>query len=125
MLGLELSCTVAWYTCSIVTVARPGSAQNDVYVLDNFPAFKACVDDMGQGCQNVLKVLAGDFLAPSVLSSLDHGKGVVRVMNACGFDAVCFGNHESDVPNNELISRINELNATWLNSIRNLSFNSN
>ena len=40
----------------------------------------------------------------------------MRVMNACGFDAVCFGNHESDVPNGELFKRINELNATWLNS---------
>ena len=89
---------------------------NDVYKLDNFPAFKACVDDMGKGCPNVLKGLAGDFLAPSVLSTLDHGKGVVRVMNECGFDAVCFGNHESDVPNDELIDRINELEATWLNS---------
>lgn len=105
---------------SVTLAPRPTTLRifhiNDVYVLENFPAFKSCVDAMSVGQPNVLKVCAGDFLAPSVLSSLDSGAGVVRVMNACGFDAVCFGNHESDVPNSELFARINELHATWLNS---------
>ena len=47
---------------------------NDVYLLDNFPALKACIEDMRQGCPNVLTTLAGDFLAPSLLSSIDNGR---------------------------------------------------
>ena len=41
---------------------------------------------------------------------------LVRVLNELQFDAVCFGNHEADVPPEELVQRINELDGTWLNS---------
>jgi 2',3'-cyclic-nucleotide 2'-phosphodiesterase (5'-nucleotidase family) len=37
-------------------------------------------------------------------------------MNEVGFDACCFGNHEADVPFDSLLKRINEMEATWLNS---------
>eukprot|EP00966_Prymnesium_polylepis_P176275 4080476-Prymnesium_polylepis.1 len=47
---------------------------NDVYLLENFPVLKACIEDMRQGCPNVLTTLAGDFLAPSLLSSIDNGR---------------------------------------------------
>jgi len=89
---------------------------NDVGVLDQLPAFKACVDAMGASEPNVLRTCAGDFLCTPLLSSLDHGRGATRAMNACGFDAVCFGSHEGDVPGAELLSRINELDAAWLSS---------
>jgi len=89
---------------------------NDVYDLGNLPALKTCIDEMSAGADKTLKVLAGDFLAPSVLSSVDHGKSMVEVMNLVGFDVVCFGNHECDVPNDELYLRINELEAVCLNS---------
>jgi len=64
----------------------------------------------------VLTTLAGDFLAPSLLSSIDHGHGMVDVMNAIPVDAVCFGNHECDVPHASLMSRISEYKGKWLNS---------
>lgn len=89
---------------------------NDVYVLDNFPALKACIGSMSQGQPNVLTTLAGDFLAPSLLSSIDQGRGMVNVMNALPIDAVCFGNHEADVPYLSLISRVNEFAGAWVNS---------
>lgn len=89
---------------------------NDVYKFDNLPALKTCIDDMSKDATHTLKVMAGDFLAPSVQSTLDDSKGMVELMNAIGFDVVCFGNHECDVKDEELPKRIQELNAVWLNS---------
>lgn len=65
---------------------------------------------------HVLTTLSGDFLAPSLLSSIDHGRSMVALMNQLPIDAVCFGNHESDVPFHSLLKRIHEFNGKWLNS---------
>lgn len=91
---------------------------NDVYVLDHLPALKTCVAKQSEGFppNNVLTTLAGDFLGPSLLSSLDHGKGMVDCLNNVPVDVVCFGNHESDVPYQSLARRVKEFNGTWLNS---------
>ena len=48
---------------------------------------------------------AGDFVAPSLLSSIDHGRGMVDVLNQVGVGVVCFGNHESDVQHESLAVR--------------------
>lgn len=37
-------------------------------------------------------------------------------MNDVPVDAVCFGNHECDVPHEALVDRINEFTGIWLNS---------
>lgn len=58
--------------------------------------------------------LAGDFLAPSVLSSLDDGRGMVACLDAIGVTHVTFGNHEADIPLASLLARTDELHATWL-----------
>ena len=42
-------------------------AVNDVYMLDHYPHLKACVDAHSNG-KNTIVTLAGDFLAPSMLS---------------------------------------------------------
>ena len=52
--------------------------------------------------------MGGDFLAPSLLSAIDGGAGMVRVMNEIGVTHVCFGNHEADVPSRMLLQRIAE-----------------
>ena len=63
--------------------------------------------------QNTFLVLAGDFLSPSVYNSLKYegsrirGKQMVESMNAAGMDLVVFGNHEFDISETELQSRIN------------------
>eukprot|EP01064_Diplonema_japonicum_P008599 TRINITY_DN16045_c0_g1_i2.p1 TRINITY_DN16045_c0_g1~~TRINITY_DN16045_c0_g1_i2.p1 ORF type:complete len:574 (+),score=168.19 TRINITY_DN16045_c0_g1_i2:132-1853(+) len=66
--------------------------------------------------RQTIKVLAGDFLAPSVLSKLDNGIGMVDVLNHCALDYVCLGNHENDVPYAELMKRICESKFTWISS---------
>lgn len=91
---------------------------NDVYILDHLPALKSHVENLGKGAgyKNVLTTLAGDFLGPSLLSSLDHGTGMVDCLNAVPVDAVCFGNHETDVPYESLKKRIKEYKGAWINS---------
>jgi 2',3'-cyclic-nucleotide 2'-phosphodiesterase (5'-nucleotidase family) len=60
--------------------------------------------------------MAGDVLGPSLLSSLDKGRGMVDVMNQCGFSHACFGNHETDVPINAIAPQIFQSNFVWLNT---------
>ncbi|KAF4701112.1 hypothetical protein FOZ62_009449 [Perkinsus olseni] len=82
---------------------------NDVYELDNWPRAKTAIDyyrNNAANPDNTIFILAGDFLSPSALSTIDKGKSMVDVMNKCGVDYVCFGNHESDLTIDELASRI-------------------
>lgn len=91
-------------------------AVNDVYQLDNLPSFKTCVSKESDFPGLTITVLAGDFLAPSLLSRLDHGIGMVDILNSCHLDYVCFGNHEADVSWEDLLVRITDSRFTWLNS---------
>ena len=89
-----------------------------MYTLENFPFLRSCIDAMSEGLSetNVLVTLGGDFLAPSLLSSVDHGRGVVSVMNSIPIHAVCFGNHECDIPFASMCQRVSEFKGVWLNS---------
>ena len=49
---------------------------NDVYEVDKLAHFAGIKENFSKGCDLVVGVLAGDFLAPSFLTSLDNGKGV-------------------------------------------------
>ena len=48
---------------------------NDVYELDNWPRFITAVESLTEDKENTIVLLPGDFVAPSLLSSLDHAKG--------------------------------------------------
>lgn len=89
---------------------------NDVYTLENLPRLatlvRRCRED--DPADALLAVVAGDFLAPSILSSLDAGRGMVECLNAVGITHVSLGNHEDDVPVAELRERLHELHATCL-----------
>ncbi len=89
---------------------------NDVYTLDNLPRVRNLVKHHAEvdPADAFAVVLAGDFLAPSLLSSLDHGYGMADCLNAAGFTHVILGNHEDDIPTAELAKRIGELRATWI-----------
>lgn len=69
---------------------------------------------------NTLFVHAGDFLNPSLLGTLKYqgerikGKQMVEILNEVGLDVVTFGNHEFDLDEDELQSRLNESRFTWL-----------
>lgn len=104
---------------------------NDVYQLDSFPSLLNLIrakssaghqqDEDGPGQQGpppdqVVVVVAGDFLAPYLLSSLDYGYGMIDCLNALGVTHVVFGNHETDIPFPQLAKRIGESNFVWLNT---------
>ena len=92
----------------------------DVYKLNNFPFVKTMLaekrreaEERGGKC---ISILTGDFLAPYLLSSLDKGTGMVSMLNNVPIDYVMFGNHEDDLPHQQVCKRIAEYNGTWLNS---------
>ncbi|WP_437296597.1 5'-nucleotidase C-terminal domain-containing protein [Sorangium sp. So ce426] len=90
---------------------------NDVYLLDNLPRLATLVRRHAAApADRFLVVMAGDFLAPSLLSSLDHGRGMVDCMNALPITHTIFGNHEADVELPELRARVQEFRGTWLNT---------
>jgi 2',3'-cyclic-nucleotide 2'-phosphodiesterase (5'-nucleotidase family) len=68
---------------------------------------------------NLITVLDGDYLSPSLIGSLKcdfagagkqtvAGRHMVDVMNATGIDYVTFGNHEFDIKEAELLARLDE-----------------
>ncbi|MCB0518983.1 MAG: bifunctional metallophosphatase/5'-nucleotidase [Lewinellaceae bacterium] len=69
---------------------------------------------------NLLTVLAGDFVSPSLLGTLKYegrpikGRQMVETMNALGVNLVAFGNHEFDIKEQELQERLNESYFEWL-----------
>jgi 2',3'-cyclic-nucleotide 2'-phosphodiesterase (5'-nucleotidase family) len=91
---------------------------NDVYSLEHLPRLKNLVKHHAEvdPADAFVVVLAGDFLAPSLLSSLDSGRGMVDCLNDIGVTYAILGNHEDDVPVEELRKRIEELRATWIAS---------
>jgi len=71
---------------------------------------------------NTFLVMAGDFVSPSVYNSLSYknerirGKQMIESMNAAGMDFAIFGNHEFDITEKELQSRIDESKFQWISS---------
>ncbi len=71
---------------------------------------------------NTYLLMAGDFLSPSVYNSLQYegkrirGRQMVDALNAAGLDIAGFGNHEFDINEAELQSRINESAFEWVSS---------
>jgi 5'-nucleotidase len=59
-------------------------------------------------------VLAGDFLSPSVASSVFKGAHMVAALNAAGLDLATLGNHEFDFGDDVLIERMREANWQWV-----------
>ncbi len=72
--------------------------------------------------KNTFLVMGGDFVSPSIYNSLKYegksirGKQMVEALNAAGMDFVVFGNHEFDIKEDELQSRIDESEFTWVAS---------
>ena len=92
---------------------------NDVYKLDNMPHLKTLIAEQGKDDDDettAIVICAGDFLSPSLLSSLDKGASMVDTMNAVGVTHVCLGNHEADVGDEALAERMNQSQFTWLNT---------
>jgi len=62
----------------------------------------------------VILALAGDFLSPSVASSVFKGEQMVAALNAAGLDFATFGNHEFDFGIDVLTRRMSESKFQWV-----------
>ncbi|MFO0616697.1 MAG: bifunctional metallophosphatase/5'-nucleotidase [Polyangiaceae bacterium] len=88
---------------------------NDVYALDHLPKLRSLVEAARRDGPEVLLVtMAGDFLAPSTLSSIDAGAGMIDCMNRVPITHAALGNHEDDVSPADLRARIGEFAGVWL-----------
>lgn len=61
-----------------------------------------------------LLIIAGDFLSPSVASSVFKGEQMVEGFNAAGLDLTTFGNHEFDFGIDVLVQRMRESRFQWI-----------
>jgi 5'-nucleotidase len=59
-------------------------------------------------------VMAGDFLSPSVASSIFKGEHMIAALNAAGLDLATLGNHEFDFGDDVLIQRMRESRFEWV-----------
>lgn len=93
----------------------------DVYTLENFPRLKTMLNEVkaeaARTGTRVVSVLTGDFLAPYLLSSIDHGKGMMQMLNQAPIDILTWGNHDgNDMPHRAVMDREKEFRGVWVNS---------
>jgi 2',3'-cyclic-nucleotide 2'-phosphodiesterase (5'-nucleotidase family) len=104
---------------------------NDIYEISPLEGGKSgglarlatIIKQLKQENKNTKLVLAGDFFSPSVIGTLKDetgkriaGKQMVDVLNVAGLDIATFGNHEFDIKEDEVQSRLNESAFTWVSS---------
>jgi 2',3'-cyclic-nucleotide 2'-phosphodiesterase (5'-nucleotidase family) len=91
---------------------------NDVYQTKNFGRLTQFVKDTvaARNPDKHFVTMNGDFLSPSLLSSIDKGKTKIKLMNNVPFDYVGIGNHEFDHSVKNLLHRIKQSSAKWINS---------
>lgn len=65
---------------------------------------------------NLLVVMSGDFLAPSVISATtgDSGQHMIEALNAAGVTHCTVGNHEFDISESDLVLRVAESKFRWV-----------
>ncbi|CAJ1957222.1 unnamed protein product [Cylindrotheca closterium] len=85
-------------------------AINDVYELHNLPKLQTFLSRLTSEPSAV--TLAGDFLSPSTLSSVDGGRGMVSTLRATGVTHVSLGNHEQDLRLESLHDRLASLSKS-------------
>src|SRR5438270_13370320 len=82
---------------------------NDIYTLEHLPRLACLLRAQTLPAPDVtISIIAGDFVGPSLLSSLDAGRGMIECLNALGITYASLGNHEDDIPTAELHARVKE-----------------
>ena len=113
----------------------------DVYHLDNFASLATLLDthrvhaqtvtqqqqhqqsssnhsrSSSSSSMHVISILTGDFLMPHLLSMVDGGRGMMRLINAVHVDYLTWGNHENDLPHHLVLERAAEFQGrAWINT---------
>jgi len=95
----------------------------DVYTLDNFPHLKTLIVEKRDEFEKrygpdavTISVLTGDFLMPYLLSAIDKGRGMMKMLNRTPVDYLIWGNHEDNLSPADVFAREREYEGTWLNT---------
>jgi len=92
---------------------------NDMHAkIDNFPKFKALIDDMRRQYDNLLVFNAGfNFTGNPIVDQYpDKGFPMIELMNTIGFTAGTIGNHEFDYGQEILQKRIKQANFPFISA---------
>ena len=65
---------------------------------------------------DVIMLDAGDIIQGNDLAKFDKGKSIIKYMNAIGYDAATFGNHEFDYGQEVLFQRIKEAKFPFISA---------
>lgn len=116
-------CLAAACTPSVTVVGSAAPLRflliNDVYVADTAADGSGGVARAATLRESLAKqgpvvfVLAGDFLSPSLLSKWYSGRQMLDALNAAKLDYVTFGNHEWELRQDTLESRIAHSRFRW------------
>lgn len=88
----------------------------DVYTLVNFPSLKNLIRDKTLENGKTVSMLTGDFMMPYLLSRVDQGRGMMKLINALELDYLTWGNHENDMEHQYLMERVREYEGVFINS---------
>ena len=87
----------------------------DVYTLDNFPHLKTLIVEKREEFEQqhgpdavTISVLTGDFLMPYLLSAIDKGRGMMKMLNRTPVDYLIWGNHEDNLSPADVFARERE-----------------
>ena len=90
----------------------------DVYTLESLASFKTLVEEVRATAHGatVVCVLTGDFLSPYLLSTVDHGFGMMNALNSIPLDYIIWGNHEADIDHKIQCRHVQQFRGKWINS---------
>jgi len=76
--------------------------------IPGFARIGSLIDTVKTSKNKTLILHSGDFLFPSFMSKFFHGKQMIEMFNACGFDYITLGNHDFDGGISVLKKRLQE-----------------
>ena len=96
-LGLSVSCRSSKHAPQSLSQDVIVLYENDVHCsVDGYGNFAALKDEMKASHKYVTVVSSGDFVQGGSLGASSHGRNIINIMNAVGYDYVTLGNHEFD-----------------------------
>lgn len=126
LVRLSIAAAAASVCFSAVTAAEAQSTRltvlhvNDIYEISpvdgigGFAELMTLLERERQAGAETVTTVGGDFLSPSLLSSLTQGAHMIDLFNQIGVDYAVFGNHEFDFGPEVAAARVAESSFPWL-----------
>lgn len=90
---------------------------NDTHArVEIFPQLKTAVDQERAKYENHLLLHAGDIFSGTLYFTIFKGRADQEMMNAIGFDAVTFGNHEFDIDSETLADFVKDAKFSFVSA---------